>query len=877
MGAYAKAEPLYERTLAIRERSLGSDHPDVASTLNNLGKLNEIQGRYWQADTLLQRALTIRQSTLGSDHPNVAVSLNELMVVRFRQGRYAEAEPLALRAIVIWEQALGPDNLFIASVLSNLAFLYRAMDRHAEAEPIFLRAMVIWETAGGPNSPDVANSLHNLSRLYSDQGRYAEAEPRAKRAVVIWEKTLGTDHRNVALGLNNLALVYRRQGRYAEAESSYVRALAIDEAALGAEHPSTAASLSDLAGLYSDQGRFARAEPLARRALTIRETAFGPMHPNVAASLTQLALIDERQGRLDDALIEVRRATQIRRSRSSDRTNIANDRGAVASQGELRSNRAGLVAHVGLLAKLATQSPSKKQAVNVEGFEVVQLARASETGAAVTQMALRFSSGTGELAAVVRARQDTVNRLRFLDAQLLTLLGTSARDRDPTSEAGLRKEIAGAETELSVTDATLARRFPDFQILTDRTPMRLIEAQQLLGPQEALLSYLIATDQSFLWIVRKTSCTVIRLNIGSKALDERVTTLRRSLDTNQTQGRAAHFPAHVAYELYRAVFLPAEPELVGINHLIVVPDGALQSLPLAVLIAQPPRAGASDREMEWLAKRYAFSTLPSESSLLALRRIAAYQQAPEPFVGFGDPAFNASAVVAGQSAKSPVSARVLADIRQVGQLSPLPDSATEISAMASTLGATKQSIFLGPAATETQVKRLDLTRFRALAFATHGLMAGEMRGIGEPSLALTPPPAASEEDDGLLTSGEIAQLKLNADWVILSACNTAAADGTPGAEGFSGLAKAFVYAGSRTLVVSHWPVDSRAATQLTTRMLSEARRQPSLPKAEALRRAMLEVMSRPGIGFAHPVFWAPFVIVGEGGGVGGRSRPRLTP
>ena len=310
-------------------------------------------------------------------------------------------------------------------------------------------------------------------------------------------------------------------------------------------------------------------------------------------------------------------------------------------------------------------------------------------------MAARFSSGTGELAAVVRRRQDTVNRLLFLDQPLLKILSTSAADRDPAAEAPVHKEIDSAEIELATTDGTLARRFPEFQILSDRATVRLVEAQQLLGPQEALLSYLITPDESYLWVVRRTRCKVFRLDIGSKALDQRVTTLRRSLDTSQTHGKPVGFPALLAHELYRLIFSPAEAELVGINHLIVVPDGALQSLPLAVLIAKPPLLAAADRDMEWLAKRYAFSSLPSESSLMALRRIAVYRQAPEPFVGFGDPAFNGSVPVAGQSAKSPVTMRALADVKQVSLLPPLPDSASEISAMASTLGATKQSIFLG--------------------------------------------------------------------------------------------------------------------------------------------------------------------------------------
>jgi len=152
-----------------------------------------------------------------------------------------------------------------------------------------------------------------------------------------------------------------------------------------------------------------------------------------------------------------------------------------------------------------------------------------------------------------------------------------------------------------------------------------------------------------------------------------------------------------------------------------------------------------------------------------------------------------------------------------------------------------------------------------LAFATHGLVAGELTGVAEPALVFTPPETGTEADDGLLTASEIATLDLDADWVILSACNTAAADGTPNAEGLSGLAKAFFYAGARTLLVSHWAVASDAAVALTTGMLDELAKQPEIGRAEALRRSMLSLMANEEKDyFAHPMFWAPFIIVGEG-------------
>jgi len=196
----------------------------------------------------------------------------------------------------------------------------------------------------------------------------------------------------------------------------------------------------------------------------------------------------------------------------------------------------------------------------------------------------------------------------------------------------------------------------------------------------------------------------------------------------------------------------------------------------------------------------------------------------------------------------------------------VPETADELRAIAKVLNAGDGAVFLGNQATERAVRNTDLSDSRVLAFATHGLVAGQISGAAEPALVLTPPAVASAEDDGLLTASEIARyLKLDADWVILSACNTAAGD-KPGAEGLSGLAKAFFYAGARALLVSHWSVPSDSSVKLTTRMLAEAAENPGIARAEALKRSMLALMNDPdNPHFAHPMFWAPFVVVGEGG------------
>ena len=208
----------------------------------------------------------------------------------------------------------------------------------------------------------------------------------------------------------------------------------------------------------------------------------------------------------------------------------------------------------------------------------------------------------------------------------------------------------------------------------------------------------------------------------------------------------------------------------------------------------------------------------------------------------------------------------LANVTEVRGLASLPDTADELATVAKTLGAGEDSLYLRERATETAVKSAPLKRARVISFATHGLISGELKGLAEPALVLTPPETATEQDDGLLTVSEVAQLKLDADWVVLSACNTASADGKTGSEGLSGLAKSFFYAGSRALLVSHWPVVSEAAKELTVGTFNHMKKAGGVGRAEALRRSMRDMIARKdNPRFAHPLYWAPFVVVGEGG------------
>lgn len=917
---YDEAETLSKRALAIREKNFGSDHVSVAVNLRNIGILYDDLDRTREAEPYLKRALTINEKALGVGSDEYDQSLNDLVNNYSYQGRYIEAEPLYKYALARREETFGHEDLWVALSLNGLARFYQDQARYGEAEPLFKRALAIREKALGRDHGGVAIILGNLESLYSYQGRYGEAEPLGIRALAIREKLFGPEHADVGLTLNNLGNLYMKEGRYDLAEQFLRRALVVAEKEQdsqagkslaitlnnlgvllnlqGRYHDSAllhkraleirevmmdivgiAQSSSNLASSFFGLGRLGDAIPLLKRAVELWEKGRGPNYPDLAITLSSLAVGLNAQGDLQGALAVSHRSVSIRMTRV-DHEMTEDSNGAA---GEQKLGRTAFVTHLSLLSASSPALISDPSVVS-EAFSSAQYASGIETARALAGMAARFASGSDVLAGVVRERQDLQGRWKALDALQIKAASKPPEQRSAEGETEIRKDLAEVDKKLVALDERLRKEFPRFAELASAKPATLKEVQSTLAPDEALVQWTVGTDESYAFVIRKDRAVFFRVPLKGKEVAAMVAILRDSLDA---KGRAfvelPPFDVAKAYELYAKLLGPAQALLDDAKRLIVVADGALQSLPPSVLVAEAPKGPiatpADYKSVAWLARRYAISVLPAVSSLISLRRFAKARHGEQPFIGFGDPDFRAGRAEStnaeageDQASLQPVSLfrGGVADIGALRRLPRLPETADELRAEAKALGAPASSVYLGKDATVSKVKSLDLSKARVLAFATHGLIAGELPKLAEPALALTPPQAPSETDDGLLRASEAAQLKLNADWVVLSACNTAAANGAPGAEGLSGLAKAFFYAGARSLLVSHWPVDSAATVKLTTAAFDAMKKAPQIGRAEALRRAMLAMIddagkSRDDAQNANPILWAPFFIVGEGG------------
>jgi CHAT domain-containing protein/TolA-binding protein len=288
-GDYVGAEPLHRRALAIREKVLGPEHPDTATSLNNLAEVLLRKRDYDAAEPLFRRALAIREKVLGADRTETAVSMNDLGFLLANKHEAAEAETLYRRALAIQEKVLGPENPMVAAVATNLALLLATKKDYAEAEVLYRRVLAIQEKVLGPEHPGTAVALTALGAFLFDKGDYVGAEPLHRRALAIREKALGNEHPDTATSRNNLGEVLLRKRDYDAAESLFRDVLAIRERVLGPENPDTATTLSDLGVTLAEKKENVEAEVLYRRALAIREKVLGPEHFLTAVSLNILA------------------------------------------------------------------------------------------------------------------------------------------------------------------------------------------------------------------------------------------------------------------------------------------------------------------------------------------------------------------------------------------------------------------------------------------------------------------------------------------------------------------------------------------------------------------------------------------------------------
>lgn len=535
-----------------------------------------------------------------------------------------------------------------------------------------------------------------------------------------------------------------------------------------------------------------------------------------------------------------------------------------------------------------------------DSFKLADIARNSAVQRAVTSSAARANLPDPQLAQLARKEQDAGNQIQALNKILARLASSPDDKRLQKIIDDMQRDIDKLRQEQLSLRKEILQKFPDYAALIDPQPATPADIQKRLKGDEAVISLYSGERQTYVWTITKNAVNFRAVSIARNDIQRDVAKILASVDLTSDQTKS--FEIQTASDLYAKLLAPDAAQWSGATLVNIIPHGALGQLPFALLLTEPIKnagksasTSVSYRDMPWLINKVAIAQQSSASGFIALSEANPATKERYPFVGFGNPLFLAGAPPGTQRGKQVRSLSItsepdetlrileraqgndkaldskalqnrpkLADAFQY--LPALPDTADELKEISDTTGGNPSDLYLGSRATESNVKTSDLSRYKILAFATHGLVPGEISGLDQPALALSNPTLTNEPNsDGFLTLEEVLGLKLNADWVILSACNTASADGQA-SEAVSGLGRAFFYAGTRSLLVSNWAVETISARLLTTGLFKQQTSNQNLSRAEALRRSMMAVMKDKSTDYGHPAFWAPFSLVGDGSG-----------
>lgn len=891
MGKNQDAESLQRRALAIWEARADRN---LIYGLSNLATVLLNQGRYAEADQYSERAVSLAESTQGPGA--AAMVMSNYASALGRLNRHEEAEALLRRALAFREQSLGPAHFGVAQTLNSLAAALGSQGKYLEAETVYRRALAIHEWTQGPEHPDTATSLLNLARTLLALGKGAGVEGLARRAVAIRERVLGAEHPRTAEGLEVLAQVLVEQGENAQGLRLSRRAVEITRNAGGL--PDLLSAVSRMAHLLHEHGLLEEALAYYREAAEALETMFaqtrglpeemrqGFLGGYVNLYRNMITLLLELHGKKPAAGFDREALAAV----SRDQSRIFSELLRQAEVTRFARNPGFLV-----LTERRDVLQERLHALRAAGYGL-----SAETASARANLESQIAAAERELAATLDALwrqyprfmeltwprpvtvQDVQQHLLRPDEALLTfallpgqtVVFAVTQDRFRTVVTPARREDITARIRSVRRPAEKVAETGSLEVLRELNPADL----------HALYADLVAPVEE---VLRGSSRVLV---VGDGPLNT------------------------LPLEMLVTRFGDQEQQAFSSSR------GGADGRPEKPI-------GAEYAALPYLGGQYHFAYLPSLAAL-ASQRLHPKPRKPftQELVSFADPVFVEEGRSYSRATREAIHALARSQRGTAGDITipRLKETADEARDIAAILGG-RATLYLRERAQEHAAKTPDLSAARYVHFATHGFLGGEFlevkealegrraaegptsvdrgesqgsraggstrrnlvgggpdaggsplatlqgRGRGDvaqPALALTLVGELMGED-GLLTMGEVIEaMDLTADLVVLSACNTAGeGDRAANGEGFAGLTRAFMYAGAKGLLVSHWSVESRSTQALITETFRQLKTgHPALTALADARKSVRVstfVAGRVHYSRSHPYFWAPFVYVGD--------------
>ncbi len=839
-GEHAEALAALEKARELWERA--GNRIGVARTLGNAGNIHKSADNLDAAAALYEQSLAIFQEL--DDRGRAGTVMGSIGIIHYNRGDYAQALDWIRKALALHE-AVGY-RPGISRGLDSLGHVYRAQGAYGRAMDAFQRSLETRRALGDRFA--VAESENNIGLLHFSQGDYQLAIDAYKRGLREASQA-GTARMLEPESLTNIGGAAWRLGQTERARANFRQSLAISERENWKK--GSAANLHALASLALEAGGTREADEMFRRALAIREELKD--QAGMVEALNGLARLHLATGRIGDALSFAERSTDIAtRSEQIELLWEAHTLRGIAHRrlGQVEGARSALHEAIAGVERLRDQVAGA--GLGRERFfetklspyhELTALALADGSPAEALEIAER-AKGRG-LADLVRRRhaigigRGTIDESSEERRLRLTLVGLNQRilaERTKTSPDDQRIRTLEAERQTARSEyegfqVALYARNPELRVQRgDAAPFAFREATPLVpDAATAVLEYVVADESAYLFVLTRSNGRIeldsYTLKIGRKPLTTRVRRLRERL-----AARDLLF-AQDARELYDLLLAPAKRELAGKTRLVLIPDGPLWETPFQAL---------RDPAGHYVVQSAVVSYAPSLTILRESLRNAPRRDGPPTLLAMGKADFGS---------KSARPAVLMSD------LLPLPEAERQVRLLPKIYGPERSVVYLGPDATEARFKA-EAPRHRIVHVASHGLL--DERSPLYSSVVLSTK-AGETSEDGLLEAWEMLDLKLAADLVILSACETGRGRIASG-EGLVGTMWALFAAGAQATVASQWKVEASSTTEL---MVALHRRlvRGDVSKADALRRATLEVLENPR--YVHPFYWAPFVLVGN--------------
>lgn len=798
---FAAAEVAYRAALALQQRTLGRDNPNTVNALMHLALQVSDQERFAEADTLFRQADKL--APRADDKAAMARLLHYRALDALNQGRLEQALRLLDAAAAGYTALIPRESLQAVGTDQSASVQQASVGGASDLVGIPSQRVMV--------DPTVQSALMGL------------IEVRRYRAIVL--RQLGRPAESVAAieSAETLARANRMVVPLVSARLTRTDATTQDV---------RGNALAAVSGLATSRQDFSQVVPQTR---PVAETEL--LQADVAA----------RRGNTAQAMDLCRSATALLR--------------------ELRSgtDSALLEPCLSLSASEADKRPSERQHLLAEMFETAELVQDGITSREIDEAAVRLAANARnpKVAQAIRRRQDAADNLAELyrqrDALAAHPLPGSVPPSAASNPAALDKSITAAQAELADADAALQAAAPNYgQLVQQVVPAADVLAA--LSPDEALAAITLTKDAGWTFLLSNGAISVMPVKGGEAAITALVKRVRASIEP--TTDSLPPFDTQAAHAIYEATLAPVAAQLAAAKALVVVPSGPLLSVPFALLLTGP--ANSSDLSgAPWLIRQMTIAHVPSAANFVDLRK-AGSSRAAHPWFGFGGfhPVTLAQAEATFPGATCSESAKLFAS------LPPLPFAQRELDAARTLLGASPSDEMLNTAFTADAVRHAALKDYRILHFATHALLPAELRCQNQPAIVTSAPPHARDASGALLTASDVTGLDLDANIVILSACNSGGPGDTTSGESLSGLARAFFFAGARSMLVTHWSINDQSSAFLVADTLRRLIANKDGGLAGALRAAQLGMIDEAGkelpADLAHPFFWAPFALIGEG-------------